>query len=626
MRKEPTNNCCHILLRLGLARTLLAMLPGTGETTRFWDPYSNNLSLFSALLIFGLSRERAVKLVEKLTGSKIKGVPHGDAVEDYHCLQIQAENATKAIVEVYSDRSTYQDDPTYEKLGLDRPSLKSMTLKGIGRQVYPIIENLAVVKFLGYSDIRIRIEKGMLPEALIKSFADSEAVTILRRPQFTNPFAAIIGFAVIAVTLFPKIGQSLFSSKSREVDPALQNRLAVEFVDPNCSLGRSTEPNLLSANGLSPEKMIAYVRSGQIKRAGPRVDFERFQEFPIVFLDRLPLGMWEIKVYLSATGALLSKLFLGLISIIEFLAILKELDLWMEFSTFANTYRPRIHLYNTIPNGRATTRYDSGIITGVCRRFDCTSVSYQSRVFYRKNIYYFFDSFDEYYMWGSSWVNAYKSPQFIDKFVPIGNIGADNRSGDFADKEAGQNVVALFTSDLDRDHPLHYTFDYSAQFMHQTLRAIGEWNLVSPEKKYKIILKPKSPEHIPLLLEEAEAQRLIEKFELDVSVNAHQNHDVATTISMASKVISIGFTTPGLDALAQGVPSIFFTPYSGIYNQIFDAKDSPIVANNKDKLKRFLSGDVAPGPEYCNSLLQSGDESTAKNFSFRMRSLLESSI
>jgi hypothetical protein len=81
---------------------------------------------------------------------------------------------------------------------------------------------------------------------------------------------------------------------------------------------------------------------------------------------------------------------------------------------------------------------------------------------------------------------------------------------------------------------------------------------------------------------------LSQKYNVTLKIDDSKKFDVQSSISRADRIISIGFTTPGFDALCQGKQSIFFTPYKGVYNEIFNSR-SPLVANTIEDLKTFLS-------------------------------------
>ena len=91
---------------------------------------------------------------------------------------------------------------------------------------------------------------------------------------------------------------------------------------------------------------------------------------------------------------------------------------------------------------------------------------------------------------------------------------------------------------------------------------------------------------------------------------------------MADKVISIGFTTPGIDALSMNIPSIYFTPYTGIYNNIFDDPGSPLVANNRESLLRFLREEVEVNESFRCSILGDHSNRTEEYFVSELGKLL----
>jgi hypothetical protein len=111
---------------------------------------------------------------------------------------------------------------------------------------------------------------------------------------------------------------------------------------------------------------------------------------------------------------------------------------------------------------------------------------------------------------------------------------------------------------------------------------------VTKEPLYELHIKPKVLEHFDLFLKDPDISQLIS--ETGISINLHEaaRHDVKRAIQDADKVVSIGFTTPGIDTMALGMMSIYFTPYRGIYNSIFDSDNSPLVAHDEKELRSFI--------------------------------------
>jgi hypothetical protein len=615
---------CIIFSRLSLSGVLKERWKKGGGRHLFWDPYSTNHGLLVSILIILFGRvgaEITVRQLVKLLGVNLQPVPHGDAIPDYHQLQLRAEALTYQYIEqYYSDpeyQSVYQIESFYNRFGIEKRSLDSMILKDNGYRLQTLVENIQVIKNLGYNSIVVISEKGSFPLPLSEILQRSEDVKYIERNSrnILNGAIAYVVTALHGLQLLPRLWKR--SLQHRDISKI---QVTVEFVDPKCANGKSTEPNYLSRHGFHASNMLAYVRREQVRRIGKRNTYSIQDNMTVLRLEDLKLCWKKIRsgwyMYLSAATMVAT----GSRSLLQLRKYIAEVDLMVDLDALFSVYHPKAHFYNTIPNGNATTRYDSGIVTGLCRRYAVSSMTYQSRVYYRHNIYYFFDVFDEFFMWGDAWVEAYRKSQFVEKFTVVGNIGLDSYSYDVAevstinvlDNEGLGNVtqpiLAVFTADIDRDYPLHYTYDYTYRFMLVLLKAVGEFCDMDGHPIFSIHLKPKDPEHVSILLDSPEVQFMINKYHINLNMITNKRHDIESVIDTAERVVSIGFTTPGFDALGRGKPSVYFTPYKGIYNSIFDAADSFLVAHNIEELKSFLSGGRNPSNELLDSVLHCSGE------------------
>jgi len=588
----------------------------------YWDPYSKNVGIFSSLFILQFGRERAGRIVAKLfrlLGVRLLPVPHGDRIEHYHKIQLNSEVKTRDYVRDYYHSQEFRNSPFYECLRIDRESTSSMTLKDLGYCVQPLIENILVLRALGYESITLAIENCSLPAAFLELICERENVNVR---FWRGPEVVLVALTMIVVTFLNVLSLVPRLFKPNESHPAASNDvsvMAVEYVDHHCAKGRSTEPNYLSNHGYPSDSLVAYVRRDQLRRVGTPEKFVLAGGEKVVFLGDVKISIRELLSAIALYFCLLKFVAFSRRSLALTRKLLAEISLHIDLNAFLRSYKPDGHFYNTIPNGNAATRYDSGIVTGLCRRHSVCSMTYQSRVYYRENVYYFFDSFDEHFMWGDAWVEAYQAPQFVRKFSVLGSEGLDSYDAEGIlnaedildiDKNTSKQYLAVFTSDIDSFHPLHYTWDYTKCFMLVLLEAVGTIRLDTGEPAYVILLKPKVPQHLKLLLGDEEILAKIVDLNLEMEVVAKKRHDTESVVNFADKVISIGFTTPGFDALGKGKPSVYFTPYQGIYNSIFDTDDTPLVAHNLEGLKDFLSGKKTVDDDLLDSVLYRSNEPT----------------
>ena len=120
-----------------------------------------------------------------------------------------------------------------------------------------------------------------------------------------------------------------------------------------------------------------------------------------------------------------------------------------------------------------------------------------------------------------------------------------------------------------------------------SIKAVGEIHNENGDNKYRLFLKAKDPEHVPLILSDKEISSLLDYYDLELIPKVRVRHDIETVIEESDIFLSIGFTTPGLDALLLGKPSAYFTPYNDFnYNAIFN--NNTLVLHNVSEIKSFL--------------------------------------
>ncbi|MEC8458237.1 MAG: hypothetical protein VXY91_02360 [Bacteroidota bacterium] len=529
-------------------------------------------------------------------------VPHGDIIDDYHAIQIKSERETTQHLTKDYKKFGLKSDSFYRKLGVDEYCVRALDLERSGLILGSLVENLKVLSALGFESTQVLTCRDETPYQLVKDILDCNSAKLRTRIWRLNLIAIISAITFFSAKILSFLARTILFANVKKANQVTTGHIAVEFVDPSCSSGRATEPNFLSQIGIDGDKLVAYVRSSQAARNGPKKNFVLPQPIPIVFLDELPLSAHCLKIFLLSGMSLLGNVIHNRCSFRRFVFDLRDLINWAEFTSFLGIYRPSVHVYNTIPNGKANTRVDSGIYTGACRNAKCLSLSYQSRLQYRHKLYYYFKVFDKFYYWGSAWGKTYSYPQFIRDSVYLGYLGENLDYQICRTSENPTNQITVFLSDIDTEHPLHYTLNYTIKFLTQVFEAVSNFNKNSM-KKFTILLKPKDPGHWKMLLDSGLLADSLDDKYLDVIPRLDARHSITDSLVTADKVISIGFTTPGIDALAMGIPSIYFTPYKGIYNDIFDDPESPIVATDSHTLIRFLNGDLHIDEDFRCSII-----------------------
>jgi len=581
-----------ILQRLFIGRLLIDRFsPDTGKTVYFWDMHGKSEGIFIFTCFRILGRHRTALMFQQLAdmiGLDLRMIMHADHVDDYHQLQLMVENDTKRYIDNYFKKSEYSRDKIYQSIEIDDDCIDSMTLKNTGYRLETLLENIRVIRRLFPAEIKVYVAKNNIPKGLVELVEAGERVRVYEvwPPGILLNYILFILYSIYGIM---KLGGRCLFSRTRSIELSRQPRIIAEFVDPDCAAGKATEPNYMVKHGVPARDLFAYVRTAQRKNIS-NSEFTLGDEIAVIDCQSLPINARILTTVIVYYLNLYREIYLKNLDLYTIRKLSRELDLVIDLLAMFRLYTPAIHVYNTIPNGRAGTRYDSGIITGICRKYGAQSITYQTRVMYRHNIYYHFDVFDHYYMWGKAWIDEYGSSQFVKHFGITGNTGLDNyRKNTQHESVSGamDQIIAVFTSDIDDEYPLHYTWEYTRIFMSDVLTAVGLHNLEQGGKKCRIVLKPKDPGHIPRLMSDTILQSVINKYNIRIEIRAQKRHDVESVLEAADKIISIGFTTPGFDALGLGKPSVYYTPYKNIYNRIFD-HETNLVAHSVNELMAFL--------------------------------------
>lgn len=580
-----------------------------GRTTYYFDLYGKSHGLFTTLAMRGIGVERFSAILEKtfrFLGVILKKIPHAESVKDYHVLQLNVERNAKEYLDRYYRSDDYRCILPFPDGFLDKDCADSLFLKNIGMRIWYVVENIRVVQSLTTDKVYLYVDEGEFPSAILNDIAareDAALVSTQRHDRLLNMVIFILFFSAKALSKMTR----LRAIKDQAVGNAERRYVAVEFVDPSCNTGKASAPNYIAKGGVANEDIIAYYRGTQ-KRRFSSGKFSLPEDIRIVDLDTLPLAWSELSLLLSGYFKIL--LWNCSRSTYYILKQMENLEILVDLSALLRTFPVRAHIYNTFPNGVVQTYRDSGVVTGVCHRFNVHSIGYQTRVCYNHGVYNFFDAFDTLCMWGQSWIDEYRSPQFIKDYRIIGDVHLDAYKnleiGKVADavNNRTRNLL-LFTGDAHFFEPSHYTFDYTKTFLLETIKAVGEANKHDNGVTFRLLLKTKDPEHVSIILNDEEITALLQSYDLELTPRVRARHDVEAAIEEADIVLSIGFTSPGLDALLLGKPSAYFTPYGNLnYNMIFNVKNgkNPLVVHNASEIRAFLEGSAPIDPDILNGL------------------------
>lgn len=572
---------------------------GAGQDLKYiWDPYSADQSFLISLLMFVIGKSRTKNLLLKIataTGANVYDISLYRSKLDYHRANILCNSDVISLLKEYNESSDFCNSSIYSSFNFDNSSTRSLTIKDLGVKLLQVLDNIAVAKSeFPETKLVLILSKKRIPKFLIEKIKKKFQVDFIEEKSFNFSFIVVAIIAVL-VFLIRNLKNVLDTRKIFGIDQSVKssNYITAEAVDPkHLGLGM-TEPFFFDGFETPLGRVSPYVRRNQEFLFGQGSDTSK----DLVFISKSPVFFLDFLIAIRACFWASGAGFLGSLSLKEFLNALDLIQLFLDFSGHIKTSRCVAHVYNTLPNGSGSTRYDSGLITGVCRKNGVKSISYQSRIMYLRSIVYSFDSFDQFFIWGEVWQKEFISKNFIHKIDVIGHPEFVKNTKPTQRLEFNKKYdlkVVVFDSDIVFGEAQHYNTEYAQAFVRTFLIAIGR--VLEETENFdniSVYFKTKKPENKVFYMNDFHICSLVKKF--DKQINWVSKSEYFEMLDWADKVVAIGYTTPGMEALMKGVPTIFFSPYQNIYSSTITSCPDELTAHNVDDLVKFLD---SPSPFY----------------------------
>lgn len=285
--------------------------------------------------------------------------------------------------------------------------------------------------------------------------------------------------------------------------------------------------------------------------------------FPIPFESVLDIFKWNFRIF--------KHLFTKSNSLI-FNLLPDILDEYIDYGTLFQHFDIENHIHFINPNGRAAVMLNSGIITGLCREYNVKSCGIQNRVIHSREYEFCFDSYDTFFSWGESWVESLGTTLcFIKKIIIIGSFNLSkehfvssskirNKKMNDVPSEARTSVL-IFPADIDIKPSVFsggfYPISYNINFLNVCLALSVKY----PEIDFNLKLKDKT--HIDIYKNLKEFKNLELSNYTNFNILDRPRMKFMDLLSESELVISIGFTTPGVDAILLNKKSIYFNQLDG---------------------------------------------------------------
>ncbi|MDP3181676.1 MAG: hypothetical protein Q8M54_02520 [Desulfobaccales bacterium] len=541
--------------------------------------------------ILRISQEKLAGFLSSCLGLAIHKIKHGNEVPSYRDLHLKSQEVTATIIEqlIPSLKKSKWVQEMEKLLGMN-PALayaaKQTGEEQIFRQLVPLVSCYWSLEekpaYLVAWDHHWPKEwggviKNNLPDLSFEFFV------------WPTPYLAVANFfwviaslpRFMAITLCYLLRRGVVIKKVKKphykiitefVDPLRLNKTPYDvdfWVDGQNFQAKDIfffltreQERIINRGGYDLKKVFASVK-------GKGYEIRRLDDFAY------PLEILK-KAWVAALGLLKN------IAKVENLFLAKTfLKAWSEFLNFyplfAHTQSDNF-IYLTFPNGQTGLRYNSGIVTGLCRNFGIRSVGYQTRAIHSRNYEYCFDCFDLYLAWGPAWYEMQgEGMQFIDKVAFVGCPYLDYPQSGYRPTDQTKKLqVCIFPSDINLSGKHHYTLNYALTFMKICA------GLAISHQDINFVIKNKEPIYTQIIMSNKEFADLYLKTKNNFKFLDRARHEYFDLLLSSDIIIAMGFTTPGTEGLLLGKRTIYYNElnYGGqAFKQIPD-----LIARNPREL------------------------------------------
>ncbi len=520
--------------------------------------------------VFGERRcWRAAARCWRWVGLDVREIPRQDANANYHHSQLAALDEATTLLKPFM--STGVSNSVVAPLDLDTECAHSLELKVIAQRLWLLFDAATAIREAAGLSPLIVVYSSEVPPRLRAPLARRLGTRVLVcSRRMSVPTTLGVGLAAAGYALRLSCRTVVWAMSKHRRRGACAGQVAMELYDPSLSEDDPTNPLGLERTLSPSQQLLLYFTSEQISWVGGRRPFLRARP-SAVDATRLPVppGLW-----LHALNTLLRLVWRsgsrpqGVRAQREAFKIVRKA---VEIDALFGWARPAAHVHLRFPNGRASTRIDSGLVTGAARRHGVTSIGWQSRANYSRSFVYCFDCYDVEYIWGRRWKELYEPFSYTRRYETMGSPHAFERRRS-QEQERQHLTVVLFTTDIERCVPSHYTFDYTLTFLRLCLRGIRSAVDRGWVNDVRVLIKVKEPQHARVLATDARVAALIQASGADVDFLEMTRHTNGGVFDVADRVLAIGFTTPGMDGLLRGIPSAF----------VSDFDDSMTLFNDRD--------------------------------------------
>lgn len=590
-RKSNSSTYAVCLPRLGLIPLLFLRASYGTSATVYFDTHQ----LYAKALIrwFKVPEPWLIAGLTFLSGIKIRKVAESGVTRGSPRINLQAMKRVVAILEGLQ--------PEMEKtgwLGLlseligPIPALAYYHRRFPWDEVWPQVIAATICKnTVGEEENPVVIWSADWPaswQAIIEKHLSSFGLTFFSWPKW---YRVLVGHATnclwVSRVIISALAALIHHGLRRESAPRKQVPLAIEFIESSMLKGRPVDSNYLEdGSSLRRQDILYFLTKEQARlltRNGGNVEemlaAARAEGFQVV-------KAWQLK-YSTATA----RFVLGQIpKLLKSFARLGAPCLahtfwraWSDFLTHAplfDSYQLRNFLHTQNPNGCTGGRFDSAIVTSLCRRFGARSVGYQNRCIYDSVYEDSFDCYDTYLAWGEAWREVLgDGNKFIDRIAYVGCLHNEGLITTEARRHRPDEpiVVSIFTGDFGGNL---FTRTVTTNLIDTCIHLARQY----PSCRFQVKMKDLAA--ADTLLADDAFRSKCEEVGANFQFLRRATYDCATTIMESDIVIAAAWTTPGSDALILEKRVIFYNEFRA-GGAVFSELPNLIAESSTDLIRLF---------------------------------------
>ena len=579
---------------LSLLQIFYFSLSSKKNTVIYFGKFSLNIKILTKLLF--INEKKLIQIFSSILNLNITNIGNSNQNINYSNIQFDTMEQTSIIADEFIKYNIKNSNYNWLKnLIGDIPS-KSFTSKKISdNAIYPELLNINLCNEKNNNYSKFIVFSDFFGNKDYKKYLKNKFPYLdFRKNRFSFSVLTqlLYQFIILIINFFKIISIRGISLKT--ISSSNYN-YAFELIDPKKFGNNSPYDNdflerLISSKNKSTCFYLTYKQKYFLKKI--EKNYENFkkiieQKYNIIDINKLSYSFNDFFQLLLKMTKLIFSILVSRDKLLWSKILSDAYIDYIDFYTLFTHYNLNNLFYLTFPNGRTSFRLNDAVLAGLCNNFNVTFLGMQTRTIYTSKYEDCFDCFDIYFSWGNAWNNVSNlRTKYIKKIKNVGSIYSTHlytpntkQMNDSKSEILDGKKLLVLVFDGDISEHSHYTWEYSRNFIINVLK------IAKLHSDCRFIFKSKEQ----LNRKKYESDLVISKNIKEINnfkFLDNERNDYKTLINISDIIISIGFTTPGFEALSIGKRSIY-------YNELFYGGSAfallpDLVATNFNQLSKIF--------------------------------------